>query len=91
MTRKETAIKKFESSLTDKQRDIIKAEIAKEMFYKAETIMGERHKARLYPSINFDMNASGLASLMFNYGLHSQQLWGRDAEDKKWIMYQYKS
>jgi hypothetical protein len=88
MTRKEQAIKKFESSLTEKQKEIVKREILQEAIFEAHNIMEKQNKARLYPSINIEPSPSGLAMVMFNYGYYSRQLWGK-GDDGEWCGYKY--
>ena len=87
MTREETAVKKFEESFTDQQKELVKKKILHDAFMDAHGIMRERYEACLYPSINPQASAGGIAQLMFNYGYATCQLWGR--EDDAWVMYKY--
>jgi len=89
MNREEQAVQKFEKTMTAKQQDIIKQRILKDAFSEARCIMNDKYEACLYPSINFESSPSGIAQLMFNYGYKSQQLWARDKEQDKWVMYKY--
>jgi len=88
MTREEAAIKKFEESLTEKQKEIVMRKILRDAFRDAHGIMHDKYKACLYPSINFEASALGVAQLMFNYGRSSHQLWGKD-EAGDWVAYKY--
>lgn len=87
-TRKEAALKKFEKTLTPKQQKLVKEQILKDTVNEAHNIMSDKHDARLYPSVTVMPTAAGIANLMFHYGYHSHQLWGKD-DKGEWIMYQY--
>jgi hypothetical protein len=89
-TRRETAILKFNSTLTEQQQDIMRREILEEYLGKADTMMRDRYNARLYPTVRIPATVEGLSNLMFNYGYYSKQLW-KMGEDGKWGFYEYGS
>ena len=87
-TRKEQAINKFESTMTENQRAIIKKHLLTEAFCEAERMMRDKDKARLYPTIQIPASATGIRQLMYNYGWYSRQLWAM-GDDGNWTNYKY--
>lgn len=89
MTREETAINKFETLLTDKQKAIVKKKILQSAINEAHTLMEKKRNARLYPTMTVHPSASGIEMLMFQWGYHTHQLWGRDDENADWRFYKF--
>jgi len=88
MTRKEQAMDKFEKSLTEKQKKIVREEILRQAISDAKSHMAKTMKATLYPSVIIYPSPQGLATLIFNYGYATRQLWGKKS-DGNWGSYKY--